>query len=395
LKRSGVLAERDFALLVGAWGLSAFGDFLTVTSLTLRVEEQTNSGFAVSGLLICAALPLVLFNPVAGWLVDHFETRHVLAVTAAAQALVVAGLAAWDGLAITYALVFALNCGLTVERPALFALIPRIVGEDRAPGAYAWFESVKYATFTLGLLAGGVLTGAFGSSVALLVNAGTFVVTTLVALALRTRRAPAAEHPHADAAKRRMTAGLRVIFQDRLLRTITIVTAASILFGGIDNVADVFLAKDALHIGDAGYGAMAACWGFGMIAGAALLGRRVTASTAALAVVGAVAAMGLAILATAPAPVVWTALGTLFVGGIGNGTANVAARVLLQARVADALRGRVYSANSAANSLADFGALAVGGVLVQAIGPRWSLVLAGAGCALVAAWGLPAVRRTA
>jgi len=390
LKLSGVLAERDYRLLLSAWGLSALGDFLTVVTLTLRVQEQTSSGFAVSGLLFAAALPLVAMSALAGWVVDRFETKAVLAVTAALQGLCVLALAAVDSLPATYALVFALNAGGAIERPALFALIPRVVGEERTPAAYALFESLKYATVTAGFLLGGVLTGALGASTTLLVDAGTFAVNVAAALALRTRRAATRRTAEREA----LTAGLRVIAGDRVLRTLTLVLAGSILFGGIDNVANVFLAKDALRIGDAGYGALAAAWGVGMIAGAAAAGRRIRAPDAALAVVAAVAVMGLGILATAPAPVVWTALATLAAGGVGNGISNVSMRVLLQSRVADALRGRVYAAYQAANSIADFAALAIGGALIQLVGARWSLTLAGGGCALIALYGLTAVRRS-
>lgn len=390
---SGVLAERDFRLLLAAWGLSALGDFVTVVTLTLRVQEQTGSGLAVSGLLAAAALPLVLATAPAGWVVDRFETRTVLAVTAALQGVCVLALAAVDGLAATYLLVFALNAGGAVERPALFALIPRVVGEMRAPAAYGAFESVRYATVTLGFLLGGVLTGWLGASTALLVDAATFVLNVVAALALRTRRAPAPAGADGRPGARRMTAGLALLRGDRLLRALVLVIAASILLGGIDNVANVFFAKDALGVGDAGYGALAASWGLGMIAGAALAGRRVRAAAAPTTVLVGVAVIGAALLATAPAPVLLTALVTLVAGGVGNGLSNVAMRVSLQARVADHLRGRVYAAAQAAYTVADFVALALGGVLVQLVGARWTVGVAGAGCLLSVGYGLPAVRR--
>jgi MFS family permease len=190
-----------------------------------------------------------------------------------------------------------------------------------------------------------------------------------------------------------MTAGLRLIGRDRLLRVMVLVLAGSILFGGIDNVANVFLAKDALHIGDAGYGALAAAWGVGMIAGAVAAGRRVRAPDAPVVVVAAVVLMGAAILVTAPAPVVWTALVTLALGGVGNGLSNVSVRVLLQSRVEEALRGRVYAGYQALLSIADFAALAVGGALIQLVGARGTLGIAGGGCLLVGLGGLPVVRR--
>ena len=386
----GPLAHRDFRLVLTAWGLSALGDFLAVVALTLRIQEDTGSGLAVSALLIAAALPVVLLNPLGGWLVDRFETRTVLAAVAAAQAVVAVALGLVEGAAITIALVFVLNAGLTVERPALFALIPRIVGEDQAPRAYAWFEAVKYATITLGFVLGGVLTGAFGSGTALIVDAGDVRGHGAVALALRTRRTPA---PRNEPEERAMTAGLRLIGSDLVLRSMVIVLAASIVFGGIDNVANVFFAKDTLDAGDAGYGLLAAAWGVGMIGGATAAGRRVAARTAAAAVSGAVALMGAAIALVSISPVLLVAVVFMVAGGLGNGLSNVAMRVLLQSRVADALRGRVYSAYQGALTVADFVALAAGGALVELIGPRNTLALAGVGCLVASLIGLPAVRR--
>ncbi|MCW3007764.1 MAG: hypothetical protein JWP17_2390, partial [Solirubrobacterales bacterium] len=183
------MRSHDFRLIVAVWGLSALGDFVAIVALTLRVQQSTGSGFAVAAMLIAAALPIALFNPIAGWLVDHREARTLLSAVAALQVLIAVALAQVTSTGATIALVFALNCGLAVERPALFALIPRVVGEEDAPRAYAWFESVKYAAFAAGTVLGGVITGALSSRSALLIDAATFALTAGAALALRTRRA--------------------------------------------------------------------------------------------------------------------------------------------------------------------------------------------------------------
>jgi MFS family permease len=393
--------HRDFRLIVVVWGLSSLGDFVAVVALTLRVQESTKSGFAVAGLLIAAAAPIALFNPIAGWLVDHRETRTLLSAVAAMQLVVAVALAEVSSTAATIALVFVLNCGLAVERPALFALIPRIVGEAGAPRAYAWFESVKYAAFALGTVLGGVVTGALDSRRALLIDAATFGLTAAAALALRTRRvpartpaaatvpapAPAPEEPSP------FTAGIRLIAADRVLRSTTVLVVSSIVFGGIDNIAGVFLAKDSLGAGDAGYGALAGSWGIGMIVGAALAGRRARVQTAAMGVLSATALMGAAIGATGASPVLALAVVCFLLGGVGNGYENVAMRVLMQGRVPDALRGRAYAAFQGVTAPADFLALALGGVLVQLIGPRPTFALAGAGTLVVVVLVLPAMRR--
>jgi len=137
-----------------------FGDFLAVIALTIRVQEASGSGVAVAALLVALGIPAGLFNSIAGWLVDRVETTRVLAFTAAGQAVVAVGLALVDSVAATVALAFVLGCGLAVESPALFSLLPRVVGEERAPRASGMLEAARYAGLTIGVLSGGILTGA-------------------------------------------------------------------------------------------------------------------------------------------------------------------------------------------------------------------------------------------
>jgi predicted MFS family arabinose efflux permease len=398
LRRSAVLGERDFRLILLVWGLSAMGDFLAVAALTLRVQHDTGSGFAVALLLIAAAAPVALLNPVSGWLVDHREPRTLLSSVAAAQVAVAVALALVDSTAATIALVLALNCGLAVERPTLFTLIPRIVGEAQASRGYAWFESVKYGALTVGLALGGVLTGAFSARTAILIDAATFGLTAVAALSLRTRRRLARRDDDVDATAptptHALTAGMRLIRADRVLRVTIAIVVAAVLFGGVDNVAGVFFATDTLHAGDAGYGALAAAWGLGMVGGAALAGRRVRAATAATGVVVATAVMGAGIAATGASPSIAVAVACFVAGGAGNGFENVAMRVLLQARATDALRGRAYAAFQGLLVPAEFAALAVGGVLVEVIGPRATFAVAGLATLGAVALSVPALRRS-
>ncbi|HEY8583857.1 MAG TPA: MFS transporter [Capillimicrobium sp.] len=387
------MRSRDFRLIVAAWGLSALGDFLALIALTLRVEEQTGSGLAVAGLLVASALPVVVLNPLGGWLVDRFETRTVLAAVAGFQTLIAVLLAILDGYAATLALAFLLNAGLTVERPALFALIPRIVGEEAAPRAYAWFESVKYATFTVGMLLGGTLTQAFSASTALLVDAATCALAVAAALALRVRRG--ARDPDEPPEKGALSAGIRLLWGDRLLRVLIAVLAGSVVFAGIDNVATVFFARDVLEVGGAGYGALSAAWGVGMVAGATLAGRVVTAARAPAAMIAATLAMGAGIAGTAASGALAPAVAAMVLGGLGNGLMNVAMRVLLQARVEERVRGRAYSAFQGVMTIGDFAAFAAGGALVELLGARETLLLAGVGCVAAGLLGSPAARRRA
>ena len=83
----------NLQLLVGAVFLSALGDWLALTALTLHLEESTGSGIAVSALFIALWAPLVVFAGPAGLLADRFDTRRVVVIASVAQAVVAAALA--------------------------------------------------------------------------------------------------------------------------------------------------------------------------------------------------------------------------------------------------------------------------------------------------------------
>jgi hypothetical protein len=61
--------------------------------------------------------------------------------------------------------------------------------------------------------------------------------------------------------------------------------------------------------------------------------------------------------------------------------------------VPERLHGRAFAAYNAARNTAEQGAIAAGGVLVTAIGPRPALVLAGLGPVLAGIAGLALLRR--
>jgi hypothetical protein len=152
----------------------------------------------------------------------------------------------------------------------------------------------------------------------------------------------------------------------------------SLLFMTASATAEVFFAKDVLHAGDTGYGGLMTLWTLGMVIGSTLVASRVPAAAYATAALGAMALQG----AGLALPTLWLvlpfALGAYLAGGIGHGTKNVVVRTLIHARVPDELRGRAWAAYSAGRNAAELVALVGGGLLVSAIGARWTLLAAGA-----------------
>jgi Na+/melibiose symporter-like transporter len=381
--------RRGINLLAAAILLSALGDFLAVVPLALRLEHDTGSGIVVAGVFIALWTPVVVLAAPAGLLVDRFGARPALIAVSAAQAVVAAGLAFTDSTGAILALVALLGCGVAVASPAEFALVPAVAGEDELKAANGRVESARYLGYALGPLLGGALAAGGGTHVALLLDAASFVVVAIVAVKLRPRRAPAREHAE-DAGRARD--GIVFLLRDHVLAVVVAVAFTSLLFMTASATAEVFFATDVLGAGELGYGAVMTAWTAGMVIGATALPRRVPAAAAATVALVAIAVQGVGLAL----PTLWLSLAfALFayvVGGAGQGLKNVLIRTLIHERVPGHLHGRASAAYNAVRNGAELVALAGGGLLVSAIGARWTLLLAGALPVLAALAGLTARR---
>jgi Na+/melibiose symporter-like transporter len=380
--------RRGISFLTAAILVSALGDFLAVIPLALHLQHDSGSGLVVAGLFIALWTPVAALAAPAGLLVDRFDPRRTLIAVSLAQAVVAAGLAFAGSTFAILALTALLGCGVAVANPAEFALVPAVADESRLKAANGRIESARYLGYTLGPLLGGALAASGGTRVALLIDAASFAVVALVALVLRPRHAPARDH--ADLGRARD--GIVFLLRDRVLALVISVAFVSLLFMTASATAEVFFATDVLGAGDLGYGVLMTAWTAGMVLGATTLPRRVPAAAAATAALVAIAVQGLGLAL----PTLWLALGfalvAYVVGGAAQGLKNVLIRTLIHERVPERLHGRAYAAYNGLRNGAELVALAGGGLLVSAIGARWTLLLAGALPVLAALAGLAARR---
>ncbi|MFN2543335.1 MAG: MFS transporter [Actinomycetota bacterium] len=392
-RNTSVLRLRDFRLITLSVGLSALGDELALIALAIRVHDiyqghgdPTRAGLAVAAVLLVGLLPLAIFSPLAGLVVDRIENVRVLGLASLVQAGLAVALAFTNSLAPILVLSFLLGTGAALASPALFALTPIATGEDRVAEGNAWLETARYGGAILGPIFAGVLAAGFSARFALLVDAGTFLVIAISAAALRLRRAP----HRSDGESRRGEArkGFTFLAGDKLLRLVVAVVAAFVLFAAVDNVAEVFFAKEVLDAGNAGYGGLASSWMVGMVIGATLIARRLPASRLAPALLVSTVVGGAAVGLSAAFPSIVFALIAFFVGGIGNGVVNVALRTVAHHRVPEELRGRVFAAYYGLLISTQIGATAAAGALVAGLHARGTLLLGGFGGGAMGLLGL-------
>ena len=369
------LRIRDVRLIVAAVGVSAFGDMLLWLPLALHLQAMTGSPVAVSAMFLALFGPVALLGGVAGRLADRFENRRLLLIVSAAQAVAVGTMALLTGsLAAILALTAVVGVGAAIAQPAEFSLVPVAAGGRRLSEVNGIVESARYAGMTIGPLAGGALAAAGRVELALLLDAATFAAVALSAALLHARRKP--ERVAGDSGRARE--GFAVLAADPVLRVTLSTAVGALVFFSMSITAEIFYVKDVLGASDAAFGVLGTCWFGGMVFGAVALARRVPAGALAVAALAAIAVQGLGIAGAAAGGLLSVAFAGFTLGGVAHGVKNVLLRTLIHERVPESLRGRGFALYNAARNGAELAALALGGVLVGAIGSQTALLLSGA-----------------
>jgi MFS family permease len=287
-----------FAKLWAGSTASALGSGLTLIAAPLYVAAHTSSPLIVSATTGVSWLPWLLFALPGGVLVDRVDRRRLMIAidwirVAAMGVLAVALLAGRADIALLDGVLFVINAGEVVFRSASQAMTPSVVPRAELERANGWL--IGGTTVMQGLVAGplGGFLFVLAVSVPFFVNAGTYALSAvLVGLVAGTYRAAARSEPasagaEAGASRGRasvraeLAEGFRWLAGQRVLRTmawligllnLTLTAATAVL---------VLLARDRLHLGAVGYGALFSCEAVGAVLGSVRgdwLIRRVTAT---------------------------------------------------------------------------------------------------------------------
>ena len=374
--------NQPFRRLWAARTISYFGDSLSLVALMLYVAQSTGQALAVAVLLLVGDFAPALLGPLAGTVSDRFDLKRVMVGCELAQAALVAVTALWLPSLPMLLILVGMRSGVAhVFQPASRAAVPQLVRAEDLPSANAAVGLGTNLGEAVGPLAAAVAIPLWGIRGALLVDVASFLVSAALlgvmpALAREQRWAPTS---FLDDAR----AGLSYLWRSRIVRAITLGYVGVVAFSGIDDVALVFLATDALDAGVSAVGLLLAAVGLGLLIGYALIGRGNTRMSMVVLLISGFATASAGNLLTGLAWAVAAAFALQAVRGIGIAALDVAANTMLQHTVPAALLGRVFGTLYGAIGLAAGFSYLAGGVLLDFAGPRVTLVVAGAGGLLV------------
>ena len=382
--------------------LSFAGDSVGLIALMLYTAEQFGSGLAVALLLIAGDFVPSLLSPLAGTVSDRFDRRAVMVICELVQGAVVAVIAlALPGLPLLLLLVGVQACVAAIFQPASRSAVPDLVSDANLERANAAIGFGTNGMDGFAPLAGAALLAWLSVRDLLLVDTATFAISAALLISLPALRGhlPAGDppagsrqagHVHRAGASRLLAdarEGLAYLWHDKLMRVITLVFCAVVLFNAIDDVALVFLARRTLHGSNSAASLVYAGAGLGMLAGFLLLARAGQRVTMPLLIVAGYAVTSLGNLLTGTATVILAALGFQVVRGLGIAAIDVGHNTLIQRRVPARLLGRAFGNFSGAVGAAAGLSYIFGGLLLDATNPRVTLIVAGSGGLAAAALG--------
>ena len=394
---------RDYRFFWGARLASTIANTMLVVVIGIHVYDiarQTMSigeaSFWLGMVGLAQFLPLFLLTLVAGYVADRVDRRWIVRFSLALELLAAAGLAAlvWlDAMSLfpLFAVAVVLGIGRAFAGPALSSIAPNLVPPAILPSAIALNSIAWQAGSVAGPLLGG---GAYALWVGLPYEASAALYALALGgmLMIRPIRKGEAGKSHP---LRAVIEGLAYVRDNKIVLGAITLDLFAVLLGGATAMLPIY-ARDILHVGAEGLGALRAAPAVGAALTALILARRPLRRHVGAKMFACVAIFVVATMVFGESRVMWLSLASLFVLGAADMISVYVRSSLIQLHTPDAMRGRVSAVSglfiSASNELGEFRA----GLVGAALGPVVAVVGGGALAVAVTgfcAWAFPSLRR--
>jgi MFS family permease len=373
------LATRNYRLYFEAALLSNLGTWMQRTAqawlvLHLPGGDSTDLG----GVLGLQFLPILLFGPFAGVLIDRLDKRSLLQVTQGSAGLLAAALGVLDLCGVVhvwhvYLLALGLGMVTAVDGPARQSFVIAIVGPADVANAIALNSTIMNVARLAGPAIGGYGIEWLGTGWMFVANGASYG-----AMILALARMDRAALRRADRVVRRrgqFREGLAYVRSDRRVLLVILVAGTVLTFGQNFQLTIPLMATEVFHRGPGEFGLLTSMAAVGSVTGALLAAGR-AAPRMRYVLVGAAAFGGCEIRAGLMPS--YLSCGLLLVAvGVCQQTFTTSANATVQLSAPDSVRGRVMALYmTLAKGGTAFGAPAVG-ALAAVWGARWGLLSGG------------------
>jgi MFS family permease len=371
LSRPRLTRPGNLTLQWSAGSVRAFGSAASSVVLPLvAVTTLQASAFDVGVLAASGTLPQLVFGLPAGVWVDLLSMRRLLVICDLARAVALVSIpvaAAFHSLTLAQLFVVASGTGTASVFTGIASqsFLPQIVPENKLLEANSKLQAGQNVAAFAGPGAGGWIVQASGAPLAVLLDAGSSLVSALCMRSIREPARPGNPGVRAPAA-RRLRQGVGYLWRSGTLRPLAIMAASFNMWGAAIGVLQVPFLVHTIHLKPAAVGVV-----MGLEAPAALLGAIVAGRLSAR--LGTTRTIAVAVIAGPCSallmPLAWRGAGAVLFAAGACGLAlftvvsSIVTRVYRQRYVPADLLSRV----TAVNRFLSWGVMPVGGLLAGAL----------------------------
>jgi MFS family permease len=233
---SSIWHNLNFVKLWSGQTVSVFGSAITSLAIPLTAAMQLNATPLQMGVVqMMGYLPFLLFGLLAGVWVDRLPRRPVLVVAdiGRALALVAIPIAAWGGwlsMELMYGVIFVVGTLNLLFEAAYAAFLPTIVPAARLPEGNSRLHASAAVAEIAGPGLAGWLVQVFTAAFSLVVDALSFVASAWFLLLMRVSETPRASAGARQSLWRELGEGLGAVLRHPYIRPLTFCSASANIF---------------------------------------------------------------------------------------------------------------------------------------------------------------------
>jgi len=375
------LRYRNFRLFFIGQSVSLIGTWMQRIALGWLIYRISDSAFLLGLVGFAGQLPIFLFSPLAGVLVDRMDRYRLLLIAQVAamlQALALALLVIANYIVIWHIMLLSILLGVinaievTVRQSFMVQMIDR---KEDLGNAIALNSSMVNGARLIGPSIAGILIRWFGEGICFLINGISYVAVIWALVMMQLPPQPVIKRR--SKALQELMVGFRYGFGFAPIRAIILLLSLVSLMGMSYVVLMPIFARDILHGGPDTMGYLMAAAGVGALIGALSLAVRQSVIGLGKWIAAGAAILGIGLSLAALSRQVWLSLLLLLVVGFGMMVQMAASNTILQTIVDDDKRGRVMSFYvMALMGMAPFGSLFAGS-LASHVGAPNTLIIGG------------------
>ncbi|OEH93060.1 MFS transporter [Bacillus solimangrovi] len=161
--------------------ISSIGDWLSIVAIITLVGLKWNATpMEVSFVILCLALPMVIFGPLAGVVADRMNRKALMIISDLIRALLILLLSMAETIEVVYICLLLIGIFSTIFIPAKNGKLKELVAEEHMTRAMSISAAIDSITKVLGPLLSGGFVLVFGAKLVFYIDSATFLISAVL-----------------------------------------------------------------------------------------------------------------------------------------------------------------------------------------------------------------------